>query len=147
MNGIVDAIRSFEGLLSLGAVSADDIRSAETELSVSFAPEYKEYTTAYGAVSFNGKEFTGAVQPLHLSVVAATRSARSITPAAGPEWYVVMDPHIDGIIIWQDPEGTIYQTEPGKDPVKVAENLESYMKMGDSDEHSGISGEDKAEAE
>ena len=130
MIGIVDTIRTFDGLLSLGAVSKADIEKAEAELSVSFAPEYKEYTSTFGAIAFQGKEFTGVVQPLHLNVVAVTKSARTITPDAKAGWYVVMDPHIDGIILWQDSEGRIFQTEPGKEPCKVAQSLESYMKSG-----------------
>ena len=127
MAGIVDTIRSFDGLLSLGPVEASEIEKAEAELSVSFAPEYIEYTSAFGAVSFGGKEFTGAVEPPSLNVVAVTKAARDITPAAQSDWYVVMDPHFDGIIIWQDNKGQIFQTEPGREPKKVAESLMQYM--------------------
>lgn len=125
---IVSAIKSFEDLLSLGAVSDAEIRKAEQELSVAFASEYKKYTSVFGAVSLNGYEFTGAVQPANLNVVSVTQAARQITPIAAPDWYVVLDPHFDGIMIWQDKKGCIYRTEPGKDPIKVAENLETYIK-------------------
>ena len=124
---IVKTIRSFDSLLSLGPVSLSDIEHAEKALSVTFTQEYKDYTSALGAVSFSGNEYTGAVQAAHLSVVRATQSGRKITPSAKPDWYVVMDPHIDGIIFWQSPEGIIYQTEPGKEPKKVAESLELFM--------------------
>ena len=127
MTDIVNVISGFDGLLSLGAASSEEIKKAEAELSVSFAKDYKKYTSAFGAVAFEGKEFTGAVQPAHLNVVKVTESARKITPTAKPDWYVVLDPHLDGIIIWQDKAGRIYQTEPGKEPVKVAESLVKYI--------------------
>ena len=127
MAGIVDTIRSFDGLLSLGPVEASEIEKAEAELSVSFAPEYIEYTSTFGAVSFGGKEFTGAVEPPSLNVVTVTQSARSITPTAKPDWYVVMDPHFDGIIIWQDNKGQIFQTEPGREPKTIAQSLTEYV--------------------
>lgn len=128
MKDIVDEIIALDEVLSLGTIKDSDIEKAETELSVCFAPEYKEYTSTFGAISYAGKEFTGAVQPLHLNVVAITKAARSITPAAKSDWYVVMDPHIDGIIFWQDGEGKIYRTEPNKEPKKVAESLVEYIK-------------------
>ncbi len=130
MSNIVNVIRGFDGLHYLGVVDDADIKKAESELAVRFSPEYKEYTSVFGAVTFGGAEYTGAVKPTHLSVVDVTRSARKITPSAKPEWYVVMDPHFDGIIIWQDESGNIYQTEPAKAPKKIAESLEEYMKNG-----------------
>ena len=128
MKSIIQTLHGIEGLLTLGPVDAHEITKAETELAVSFSPEYKDYTQTFGAVSFNGKDFTGVVQPASLSVVEVTRAARKITPAASPEWYVVMDPHFDGIIIWQGKDGMIYQTGPGMQPEKVAETLEEYMR-------------------
>lgn len=128
MAEIVDAIQSFDGLLSLGAVDPSEIEKAESELALSFAREYKDYTSTFGAISFGGKEFTGAVQPANLNVVSITKAARNITPTAKPDWYVVLDPHFDGIIIWQDNTGAIYQTEPGREPRKVSESLIEYMK-------------------
>ena len=127
MNSIVDIIRTFDGLLFLEAVSDEDIEKAESLLSVSFAPEYKKYTSTFGAVAYGGKEFTGVVQPPHLNVVTVTEAARKITPQASPDWYVVMDPHFDGIIIWQDKDGIIYQTDPDKETKKVAQSLAEYM--------------------
>lgn len=127
MSNIVDTVHSFKGLLSLGAVDVTEIEKAESELGLSFAPEYKAYTSAFGAVAFDGKEFTGAVKPANLNVVTVTKAARNITPNAKSDWYVVMDPHFDGIIIWQDKAGVVYQTEYGKEPKKVADSLSEYM--------------------
>ena len=127
MDSIVEMLHKCEGLLSLGKVESSDIEKAETELSVSFAPEYREYTSSFGAVSLGGKEYTGAVKPANLNVVGVTKSARSITPSAKANWYVVMDPHFDGVIIWQDGEGKIYQTAPGTVPKEVAKSLAEYM--------------------
>lgn len=125
---ILETLHAISGLLSLGPVSDADIDRSEKELSVSFAPEYRKYTSEFGAVAFGGKEFTGAVQPEYLNVVAVTKAARTITPNYRPDWYVVMDPHIDGIIVWQGGEGKIYQSEPGKESRIIADSLEEYMK-------------------
>ena len=125
---IVETIRSFDGLRALGTVSLSDIEKAEAELSVSFSSDYKKYTSTFGAISVKGMELTGVVAPAYLNVVAVTKSARRISPSAKHDWYVLMDPHIDGIVIWQDKEGKVYQTAPNCVATEIASSLSEYLK-------------------
>ena len=127
MSRIVSEIKKMEGVLSLNPAKSDIISSAENQLDLKFSDEYKEYTSTYGAISINGTEYTGVVDDINLNVVMVTRSARAITTNIPIDWYVVMDSHIDGIIIWQNHNGIIYQTEPHKEPQKVSDTLLDYI--------------------
>ena len=127
MDDIEKMVDRIKDLSSLGHVNDNEILKAEEELSISFSPEYKKYTSEYGAISFGEYELSGVVQSNHLNVVSLTEAARAITPQAHPDWYVIMDPCIEGIIIWQGAEGTIYQTEPNKPTRQLAESLAEYI--------------------
>ena len=41
---------------------------------------------------------------------------------------MIEDIGIDGLVIWQDEKGTIYQTSFTVEPVKIAESLEEYLR-------------------
>ena len=127
MSRIINEIKKLNDVLSLGPVSHEAIINAEEKLGLHFTKEYSEYTAAFGAVSVNGTEYTGAVDPVNLNVVDITKSARSITDNVPDDWYVVMDPHIDGIIIWQNKQGEIYQTAPNTKHKKIADSLADYI--------------------
>ena len=127
MSGIVSLLNRKENLKSLGPVDDNAVLSAESKLGVKFTDEYRQYTKAFGAISLGDAELTGAVEPIDLNVVCVTQSARKITKNVPPEWYVISDLHIDGIIIWQDFNGKIYQTAPGSEHKLVADSLSSYI--------------------
>lgn len=127
MKSITQLIDGLENRLVLGRIPDEAVSEAEKKLNVRFAKEYRQYTKAFGAVSIGGSEYTGAVSDPNLDVVRVTESARQITPQAGEKWYVIEDPHIDGIIIWQDENGQIYKTAPGLEPQKIAESFAEYI--------------------
>jgi len=41
--------------------------------------------------------------------------------------YVVEEVHVDGLVIWQDESGQVYQTIPGSLPQKIANTLSDYL--------------------
>lgn len=127
MKSITQIIDRIEDKQILGRIPEELIEAAEKKLNVRFSKEYKQYTKAYGAVSMQGREYTGAVSEPNLDVVRATESARAITPDVDARWYVVEDPHIDGIIIWQDENGKIYRTAPHTEAKNVADSLAEYI--------------------
>ena len=57
-----------------------------------------------------------------------TQSAKRIHETEN-DWYVVEQTNIDGIIIWQASNGTVYQTAPNAKPKKLCESLAEYIKM------------------
>lgn len=127
MKSITQIIDGLEDKQILGRITDESVEAAEKKLNVRFSKEYKQYTKVCGAVSMRGREFTGAVSDPNLDVVRVTESARTITPDADAAWYVVEDPHIDGIIIWQDEKGKIYRTAPHTEAKNIADSLAEYI--------------------
>lgn len=102
------------------------IEQAEEELGLKFAKEYKEYVLEYGAASFDGHELTGFSDDEYLCVVNVTEKNRKVHKV-NSSLYVVEGAHIDGIVVWQDSEGYIYETSPGVAPKKIANSLIEYI--------------------
>lgn len=127
MSDIIDIISSAKNVLSLKGANIQEVKKAQEKLDLVFSIEYAKYTMQYGAVCINNREYTGVVENPDLSVVYNTYSARTITPQAHDDWYVISDLHIDGIIIWQDIDGLIYQTQPGCKPVLICKSMAEYI--------------------
>ena len=110
------------------AASEEKIQEAEHTLRLTFANEYREYLRKYGNVSFLGHILTGISQYLGIDVVTVTEETRRLNNSShDSNLYVIEETHIDGIIIWQDETGSIYQTAPGSRPVKIYNNLREYI--------------------
>ena len=60
-------------------------------------------------------------------MVQVTLEERANLPDVPADWYVVEQANIDGIVIWQAVSGEIYQTQPGAQPVKIADSLTEYI--------------------
>ncbi len=127
MSRIVDVINSLPDLLPLKPASSTQITDAEIQLRVSFADEYKDYLTSFGAIMADGIELTGIAKSDHRNVVFITKRERGLNPNVPNTMYVVEDTHIDGIVIWQDTKGFVYQTQPDSCPKKIAESLADYI--------------------
>lgn len=127
MSEIGDLIKSLPDLIKLKPATSDDINSAERELGVQFAVEYKEYLKAFGAILADGIELTGIAKAKYRNVVPVTKQEWELNPKVPNTMYVVENAGIDGIIIWQDRDGTIYQSQPNVAPVKIAESLYNYI--------------------
>ena len=44
-------------------------------------------------------------------------------------WYVIEEIGVDGIIIWQSPDGTVYETYPNAEAKRLASSLLNYIKL------------------
>lgn len=128
MNELVEMIKSLPNLLSLKPATADQIKDAEAQLGVNFAGDYKEYLANFGAVIADGMELSGIAKSEHRNVVSLTKRARGLTPKIAPAMYVIEDLCIDGIIIWQDSDGLIFQTSPNTEPKQIATSLADYIR-------------------
>ena len=124
---IIETINSINGVYSLKGVTLSDIKEAENELELKFSEEYRNYLASFGAVSFCGKEFTGIISSESLNVISVTKHSRKINPLAPLNYYVVEDLNIDHAYIWQDSNGTIYQSVGEEIPVKIYDSLADYI--------------------
>lgn len=105
----------------------EEIESAEKQLGVRFALDFRCYLKGIGLVSFDGHELTGICKSTRLNVVDVTLAQRERFSEAG-SWYVIEEANIDGIIIWQSSSGDIYQTAPGRKAQKIYSSLAEYVK-------------------
>lgn len=127
MSKIVDVINKLPELLPLKPATEIDVKDAEIQLRVSFNEEYKDYLMAFGSIMADGIELTGIAKSAHRNVVAQTKQERELNPKVPNTMYVIENTGVDGIIIWQDTAGTIYQSYPETKPKKIADSLSSYL--------------------
>lgn len=127
MTEIVQKLRSFPAFHALSGVSAEQISNAEKALALRFADDFREYLLAFGIASSDGHEFTGICNSKRLNVVDVTLFERSINPTIPWDWYVLEEASIDGIVIWQGSIGGVYQTQPGRKAIKLADSICDYL--------------------
>ena len=126
MSQFVKELKRFEDFMQLGGVSNEEIKNAEDRLGVKFAKEYKEYLKECGVATADGHEYTGICKSNRLDVVLVTEKERSVELEISDTAYVVEQTHIDGIVIWQTTDGTIYQSQ-GNSYKKINNSLVEYI--------------------
>ncbi len=124
---IIDVINSLPELLPLKAATAMQITDAELQLRVSFSNEYKEYLSTFGAIMADGIELSGIAKSEHRNVVSLTKKEWDLNPKVPHTMYVIENTCVEGIIIWQDTIGVVYQTNPNCTPKKIADSLQDYI--------------------
>lgn len=127
MSDIVKLLQGKKGFHALRPVSEAEILKAQAELDLTFADEYKEYVSQFGAVCYEGHELTGVCSSKRLNVAKATAEEKQNQPAIDTSWYVIEQASIDGITIWQNQAGEIYQSHPDMQPIKIANSLSEYV--------------------
>ncbi len=127
MKKIIEVINNLSNLLPLKPASDTQITDAELQLRVSFAEEYKDYLSEFGAIMADGIELSGIAKAEHRNVVALTKKERELNPKVPNTMYVIENTCVDGIIIWQDTKGDIYQTQPNMEPKKIADSMAEYV--------------------
>lgn len=127
MNNIIEIISKLKSFRKRHPVDDKSINFSEKYLGIVFSEEYSKYVSSFGAVSWYGHELTGICNSPRLNVVDVTVYERNLNPDMPKDWYVIEQTGIDGIVIWQNQEGEIYQTQPYKEPVKIADSLVEYI--------------------
>ena len=75
----------------------------------------------------DGIELTGIAKSEHRNVVSLTKKERELNPKVPNTMYVIENTCVDGIMIWQDTKGVVYQTTPTSAPKKIASSLREYI--------------------
>lgn len=127
MKNIVTIMQGMPGFCALSGASVEEIARAEEELGVLFANDYRSYVETLGVASFEGHELTGVCKPKRLHVVEVTKEERAQNESISTDWYVLEQTHIDGIVVWQSSDGSIYQSIPGGGSKKIYDSLEAYI--------------------
>jgi len=129
MSAFTDKLSNMKAFRSRTPASAEQIKEAENALGLKFAKEYKEYLSDFGCASIYGHEFTGICKSSRLNVVDVTISERANNPDVPNDWYVIEQANIDGIVIWQNQKGEIFQTQPYCDSIKIANSIVEYITL------------------
>lgn len=127
MKNIVEIINSLPGLLTLKPATLIQITEAEIQLRIKFAEEYKQYLTSFGAIIADGIELSGISKAEYRNVVSLTKKEWENNPEVPHSMYVIENTYIDGVIIWQDTNGLIYQSAPNREPKQIAISLADYI--------------------
>lgn len=128
MSDLTEKIRCSPNFYSEKGASLLQIENAEKTLKLKFASEFKECLHEFGAVSIGGHELTGFSADRNLDVVEVTKKNRERLNLERSR-YVIEEAHIDGIVIWQDSNGMIYETAPNMEAKKIANSLTEYLSL------------------
>lgn len=124
---IVQTLKSLPDYIGSTGRTKEEITQCEIELGLNFADDYKEYLSEIGLASFNGRELTGISKYARLNVVDITNDDKEYLPNIPANFYVLEELGIDGIVVWQCTDGTIYQSSPTGEIKRIANSLEDYL--------------------
>ncbi len=127
MSDIIAVLNELEDFDFMNGASEEDIVEAETALSLKFAPDYRYYLSEYGLASGDGHEFTGIVKSPRLNVVDVTMKMRKKFKNIPADAYVLEELGIDGIVIFQTSNGTVYEATPESPFNKTADSFSEYL--------------------
>jgi len=127
MLDIIKTIEALPDMMRLKSASDADIQNAENELGLKFAEEYKAYLAHFGAILADGIELSGIAKSKTRHVVSLTQQEREIKKDVPQNLYVVENTGIEGLVTWQDENGSIYRTVPNTGVTKIAYSLEEYI--------------------
>ena len=84
--------------------------------------------------AFDDRELTGITDIDRINVVSVTESNRQYSPEVSRQWYVIEELNIDGIVIWQDASGEIYQAEYKDTPRSIHKSFVEYIATFENEE-------------
>lgn len=127
MSKIIETINSLKNLLALKPASEEDVENIEIELALPLSQEYKEYLLKFGAIMADDIELTGFAKSKNRDVVQVTKREWGANKNINHKMYVVESLGIEGIIIWQDVSGAVYESRPNHSVIKIADSLAEYI--------------------
>ncbi len=123
----VEYIKTIPDYIGSDGRTETEIIKAEKALGISFAKDYREYLSEIGLACFDGHELTGLSKLSREDVVSVTMEQQELLGDFVSRWYVIEEANIDGIVIWQDSDGIVYQTVPNIKSKKIASSLLEYI--------------------
>lgn len=124
---IVDVLKNMPDYIGADGATEEEISQSEKILGIKFFEDYREYLKEVGVACFDGHELTGLCKNIRLNVVNVTIEERKNNPDIPFDWYVVEQANIDGIVIWQNQNGEIYESQPSAKSVKISDTMVEYI--------------------
>jgi hypothetical protein len=129
MSDIISTIKKLPSMKSYASPASDEaIKKAEEKLNLKFADDYREYVSVFGAVCSDIIAVSGIIDDEEFGVVNLTNKLRPFYPQIPLSFYVIEDVGVDGLVIWQDETGAIYQSIPCQEPpMRIHNDLSDYL--------------------
>ena len=124
---IITIIQTQQNLIVGKPGDVAEIANAEKTLNVAFSKDYKEYLLTFGFAMFEGHELTGLCDGKRLDVIKITNFEKNFAKNISQDWYVVEQTNIDGIVIWQDKDGIVYQVNANGSIDNTYPSLTEYI--------------------
>ena len=126
-NNLVEFIKNDPDAITNTGASQESVQKAEEILGIKFAPDYREYLLTFGIAISDGHEFTGLSNLDRTNVIKVTIANREVGNEKRKDMYVVEEANIDGIVVWQKEDGTVYTTVFEGEPRLRYKNLLEYV--------------------
>jgi hypothetical protein len=126
MSRLLTAIESINNLLHSKGCTMDEIKTAEDKLGVLFPVEYKEYLSKYGAISFQGTEWTGLNVDNYINVVSITEREQKNNDSFPRDCIVLENMGDDGLLILINTDGVVYSWYNNK-ATRLCDSLFEYL--------------------
>ena len=126
---IKEIISEKEDVLRGKAATMKEIQSAEKELGLKFANDYKEYLLTFGDITYEGHELTGISFSKRINVVDVTKKIKRNLKHIPHNYYVLEDANYDGIVFWQNEEGIVFRSIGKSEPIKAYDSLMDFLLM------------------
>lgn len=127
MSNIKSIISKLPNMEFLQPASENQIRSAEEQLGLRFADEYREYLSFFGMAWSDIIAISGICEDEDYEVVNLTNKIKKTHLGIPANFYVIEDVGVDGLVIWQSSTGEIYQSIPNSNPVKIFDSLSDFL--------------------
>lgn len=125
-NKVLLTMSNLEDLRFLKPATEVEVKTAEKELGVVFAEDYKEYVLKYGVISARGIELTGVTSAKRLDVVTVTKAERELANIPH-DMYVIENVAIDGIVVLQNTAGEVFSIAPHEPLKRICSSLSEYV--------------------
>ena len=127
MSRIISVVNRLQGLKTFTPATESDVNNIRIDLHMELSNEYKEYLKTFCAILAEDVELTGFAKSKNRNVVQVTKREWDLNPSFKGKMYVVETVGIDGLIIWQDSKGTIFESSPGSSAKQIADSLAEYL--------------------
>lgn len=71
--------------------------------------------------------FANSKEKIYQAEAQITKKQRELNPFVPDDWYVVECLDIDGVVIWQNHKGEIYQTVPTNKARLISNSIAEYL--------------------
>ena len=124
---IVEKLKKQDDLITGNKTTKSVIENAELDLGVRFADEFRAILEAFGFVMLGSHRLLGITKIEANHVVFVTKEHRKSNAVIPEDYYVIEELDIDGITIWQSPDGDIFEVIPNTKPRKIANSIVDYL--------------------